>query len=59
MHPDIQVRTWFFTKEDYEAVFKDILNHQCDLARNGIEGDDTHGQYDLVVLLMKTRLLPL
>jgi agmatine deiminase len=43
MHPDIQVRTRFFTKEDYEAVFKDILNHQCDLARNELKATTLHG----------------
>jgi hypothetical protein len=30
MHPDSQVRILFY-KEDYEAVFKEYLGHQCDL----------------------------
>jgi agmatine deiminase len=47
MHPDIQVRNPNFTKEDYEAVFKEYLGITNVIwLGNGIEGDDTHGHID-------------
>ena len=47
MHPDIQVRNPGFTKEDYEAVFKEYLGITNVIwLGNGIEGDDTHGHID-------------
>jgi agmatine deiminase len=47
LHPTIQVRNSGFTKEDYEAVFKEYLGitHTIWLG-NGILGDDTHGHID-------------
>ena len=47
MHPTIQVRNQNFTKEDYEAVFKEFLGITNVIwLGNGIEGDDTHGHID-------------
>ncbi len=47
MHPDIQVRNAGFTKEDYEAVFKEYLGVTNVIwLGDGIEGDDTHGHID-------------
>ena len=47
MHPDIQVRNPKFTKEDYEAVFKEYLGITNVIwLGDGIEGDDTHGHID-------------
>ena len=47
MHPSIQVRNAGFTKEDYEAVFKEYLGVTNVIwLGDGIEGDDTHGHID-------------
>lgn len=47
LHPTIQVRNKNFTKEDYEAVFKEYLGITNVIwLGNGIEGDDTHGHID-------------
>jgi agmatine deiminase len=47
MHPSIQVRNKNFTKEDYEAVFKEYLGVTNVIwLGDGIEGDDTHGHID-------------
>ncbi|MFH6989927.1 agmatine/peptidylarginine deiminase [Flavobacterium collinsii] len=47
MHPTIQVRNENFTKEDYEAVFKEYLGVTNVIwLGDGIEGDDTHGHID-------------
>lgn len=47
MHPTIQVRNPGFTKEDYEAVFKEYLGVTNVIwLGEGIEGDDTHGHID-------------
>jgi agmatine deiminase len=47
LHPDIQVRNPGFTKEDYEAVFKEYLGITNIIwLGDGIEGDDTHGHID-------------
>lgn len=47
LHPDIQVRNEGFTKEDYEAIFKEYLGvNNVIWLGNGIEGDDTHGHVD-------------
>ncbi|TRZ44000.1 agmatine deiminase family protein [Robertkochia solimangrovi] len=47
LHPDIQVRNAGFTKEDYEAVFKEYLGATNVIwLGNGVEGDDTHGHID-------------
>jgi agmatine deiminase len=47
MHPTIQVRNSGFTKEDYEAVFKEYLGVTNVIwLGDGIEGDDTHGHID-------------
>ncbi len=47
IHPTIQVRNPNFTKEDYEAVFKEYLGITNVIwLGEGIEGDDTHGHID-------------
>lgn len=47
MHPSIQVRNPGFTKNDYEAVFKEYLGVTNVIwLGDGIEGDDTHGHID-------------
>jgi len=47
MHPKIQVRNPGFTKQDYEAVFKEYLGVTNVIwLGDGIEGDDTHGHID-------------
>jgi len=47
MHPTIQVRNPNFTKDNYEAVFKEYLGITNVIwLGNGIEGDDTHGHID-------------
>jgi agmatine deiminase len=47
MHPDIQVRNAGFTKEDYEAIFKEYLGISNVIwLGDGIAGDDTHGHID-------------
>ena len=47
IHPSIQVRNKNFSKEDYEAVFKEYLGITNVIwLGDGIEGDDTHGHID-------------
>ncbi|MDO7173639.1 agmatine/peptidylarginine deiminase [Mariniflexile sp. AS56] len=47
LHPDIQVRNEGFTKQDYEAVFKEYLGVSNVIwLGDGVEGDDTHGHVD-------------
>ncbi len=47
LHPTIQIRNHGFTKEDYEAVFKEYLGITNVIwLGDGIEGDDTHGHID-------------
>ncbi|WMI65297.1 agmatine deiminase family protein [Aestuariibaculum sp. YM273] len=47
LHPTIQVRNSGFTKEDYEAVFKEYLGVTNVIwLGDGVEGDDTHGHVD-------------
>ena len=47
LHPSIQVRNKNFSKEDYEAVFKEYLGVTNVIwLGDGIEGDDTHGHID-------------
>ncbi|MBK0368382.1 agmatine deiminase family protein [Flavobacterium agrisoli] len=47
MDPEIQVRNPNFTKEDYEAVFKEYLGITNVIwLGDGIKGDDTHGHID-------------
>lgn len=47
LHPSIQVRNQGFTKQDYEAVFKDYFGVTNTIwLGDGIKGDDTHGHID-------------
>ena len=47
LHPTIQVRNPGFTREDYEAVFKEYLGITNVIwLGDGIVGDDTHGHID-------------
>lgn len=47
LDPKVQVRNKGFTKEDYEAIFKEYfgVTHTIWL-KDGIKGDDTHGHID-------------
>ena len=47
LHPTVQIRNPGFTKEDYEAVFREYLGITNVIwLGDGIEGDDTHGHID-------------
>ena len=47
LHPNIQVRNTGFTKQDYEAIFREYLGiEQTIWLKDGIIGDDTHGHID-------------
>lgn len=47
LHPTVQVRNPGFTKEDYEAIFKEYFGVTNTIwLGNGIVGDDTHGHID-------------
>ncbi len=47
LHPSVQVRNPGFTREDYEAVFREFLGITHVIWVNkGIVGDDTHGHID-------------
>jgi agmatine deiminase len=47
LHPNIQVRNEGFTKQDYEAVFKEYFGITNVIwVKDGIQGDDTHGHID-------------
>lgn len=47
LHPTIQVRNKNFTKNDYEAIFKEYLGITNVIwLGDGIVGDDTHGHID-------------
>ena len=47
LHPTVQIRNKNFSKEDYEAVFKEYLGITNVIwLGDGIEGDDTHGHID-------------
>lgn len=47
LHPTVQVRNPGFSKEDYEAVFKEYFGVTNTIwLGNGIVGDDTHGHID-------------
>ena len=47
LHPSIQVRNPGFTRQDYEAVFKEYLGVTNIIwLADGIVGDDTHGHID-------------
>jgi agmatine deiminase len=47
LDPKIQVRNPGFSKEDYEAIFKEYLGVTNTIwLKDGIKGDDTHGHID-------------
>lgn len=47
LHPSIQIRNQGFTKEDYEAIFKEYFGITNTIwLGDGIKGDDTHGHID-------------
>ncbi|TPV32401.1 agmatine deiminase family protein [Paucihalobacter ruber] len=47
LHPSIQVRNTYFTKTDYEAIFKEYFGVTNVIwVGDGIVGDDTHGHID-------------
>ncbi len=47
LHPTVQIRNKNFTKDDYEAIFKEYLGISNVIwIGDGIVGDDTHGHID-------------
>ncbi len=47
LHPSVQVRNAGFTRNDYHALFADVLGVSNIIwLGNGIAGDDTHGHVD-------------
>ena len=47
LHPSIQVRNQEFTRENYEAIFKEYFGVTNTIwLGDGIKGDDTHGHID-------------
>jgi agmatine deiminase len=60
LDPEVQVRNPGFGREDYEAVFRDVLGagNTIWLGR-GIAGDDTHGHVDDLARFVSPRLIVL
>lgn len=55
LHPTVQVRNPGFTKEDYEAIFKEYFGVTNTIwLGNGIVGDDTHGHIDDLARFVNT-----
>ncbi len=47
LDPKVQVRNQGFTKDDYEAIFREYLGVTNTIwLKDGIKGDDTHGHID-------------
>ncbi len=60
LDPEVQVRNPGFGREDYEAVFRDVLGAQNTVwLGNGIAGDDTHGHVDDVARFVNARTIVL
>lgn len=60
LDPEVQVRNPGFGREDYEAVFSEVLGatHTIWLGK-GIAGDDTHGHVDDVARFVSPRMIVL
>jgi len=60
LDPEVQVRNPGFSREDYEAVFKDALGAPNAIwLGKGIAGDDTHGHVDDLARFVSPRLIVL
>ncbi len=60
LDPEVQVRNPGFGREDYEAVFRDVLGAPNTIwLGNGIAGDDTHGHVDDVARFVNARTIVL
>jgi agmatine deiminase len=60
LDPEVQIRNRGFGREDYEAVFRDVLGATNTLwLGKGIAGDDTHGHVDDLARFVSPRLIVL
>jgi agmatine deiminase len=60
LDPEVQVRNPGFAREDYEAVFRDVLGATTTIwLGKGIAGDDTHGHVDDLARFVSPRLIVL
>jgi agmatine deiminase len=60
LDPDVQVRNPGFVREDYEAVFADVLGATTTIwLGKGIAGDDTHGHVDDLARFVSPRIVVL
>ena len=60
LDPEVQVRNPGFGREDYEAVFRDVLGAPNTIwLGHGIAGDDTHGHVDDLARFVNPRTIVL
>jgi len=60
LDPEVQVRNPGFGRDDYEAIFKDVLGAPNAIwLGKGIAGDDTHGHVDDLARFISPRLIAL
>jgi agmatine deiminase len=60
LDPEVQVRNPGFAREDYEAVFREVLGAPAAIwLGKGIAGDDTHGHVDDVARFVSERTVVL
>jgi agmatine deiminase len=60
LDPEVQVRNPGFGREDYEAVFRDVLGATSTIwLGKGIAGDDTHGHVDDLARFVSPRTIVL
>jgi agmatine deiminase len=60
LDPEVQIRNPGFGREDYEAVFRDVLGAPATIwLGKGIAGDDTHGHVDDLARFVTPRTIVL